>query len=244
MKKFVTSFWELLLVISVIILTLPIFAHAASSTNYEIQEDTFTSGGTVQSSSPNYTERDASGSVGVGNGRGNAYQAQSGYVTTNDPTLSFIVNTTSVPLGSLSTSSTGTGTATFSVKDYVSSGYIVTIAGNTPTSGGHSLTNLATPTASSAGTEQFGINLVANTSPTTFGANPVQIPTNSFSFGAAATNYNTPNLYKYVSGDTIAHSVEQTGQTDYTISFIANIAALTPGGTYTTDLNLVVVGTY
>lgn len=243
--KVVTAYWELMTFITLIMLFIvPSIGLAATSPSYEIQEDTFSSGGNVQSASPNYQERDAIGNLGVGNSNSPNDQIESGYITTNDPTLQFIVNTPSINLGSLSVGATATGTASFSVKNYVSSGYIVTITGSPPTNSGHTLTPLATPTAATAGTEQFGINLVANTSPTIFGANPIQVPTSSFSFGQAVSGYNTPNVYKYSSGDTIAESIKQSGQTDYTMSMIANIDTLTPGGQYLTVLNLVVIGTY
>lgn len=243
--KALKAYWEVLAFLALVALfVVPSLTFAATSPSYEIQEDTFSSGGNVQSTSPNYQQRDAIGSLGVGNSASTNQQIESGYITTNDPTLQFIVNTSSVNLGSLSIGSTSTGVATFSVKNYVSSGYIVTLTGAPPTNSGHPLNPLASPTASLPGTEQFGINLVANTNPIVFGADPVQVPTSTFSYGQAAPGYSTTNLYQYNSGDTIAQALKQSGQTDYTISFIANIGSLTPGGQYTTELNLVVVGTY
>lgn len=222
----------------------PISILAATSTSFQIQEDFLGSGGVIDSSSASYQSFDSIGAVGVGDSAGTAYQTQSGYTTTNDPNLSFIVNTSSVSLGALTTGSTATGTATFSVLNYTSYGYIVQVIGNSPNNGVHNLTALSTPTASTAGTEQFGINLAANTSPTTFGAAPVQVPSSSFSYGVAATGYNTANQYKYVSGNTIATATKTSGRTDYTISYIANIATLTPGGSYSGSQTFIVVGTY
>ena len=46
-------------------------------------------------------------------------------------------------------------------------------------------------TASSPGTEQFGINLVANTSPTTFDFESVQVPDATYGFGPSS--YWLPN---------------------------------------------------
>jgi hypothetical protein len=224
----------------------PAITLAISSTNYQIEEDYFSSGGNVTSSSASYVARDAIGNIGVGssNADGTNYRNQSGPITTNFPSLSFSVGTSSVGLGTLSPASTATGTATFSVLNYTSYGYIVVINGNTPTSGANSLDGLSSQTSSSAGTEQFGINLVANTSPVSFGANPSQVPSSSFSYGSAASGYNTTNLYKYVSGDTIAQATQSSGQTNFTISYIANISGSTPAGQYTATQNLVVIPTY
>lgn len=222
----------------------PLAILAASSTSFQIQEDFLGSGGVIDSSSASYQSFDSIGAVGVGDSAGTAYQTQSGYTTTNDPNLSFIVNTSSVSLGALTTGSTATGTATFSVLNYTSYGYIVQVVGNSPNNGAHNLTALSSPTTSTAGTEQFGINLAANTSPTTFGAAPVQVPSSNFSYGVAASGYNTSNQYKYVSGNTIASAPKTSGRTDYTISYIANIATLTPGGSYSGSQTFIVVGTY
>ncbi len=222
----------------------PLAVIAASSSSFQIQEDFLGSGGVIDSSSASYQSFDSIGAVGVGDSAGTAYQTQSGYTTTNDPNLSFIVNTSSVSLGALTSGSTATGTATFSVLNYTSYGYIVQVLGNTPSNGVHNLTALSSPTSSVAGTEQFGINLVANTAPATFGANPVQVPSSSFSYGVAASGYNTANQYKYVSGNTIASAPKTSGRTDFTVSYIANVATLTPGGSYSGSQTLIVVGTY
>jgi hypothetical protein len=91
------------------------------------------------------------------------------------------------------------------------------------------------------GIEQFGINLVANTLPISFGANP---DNGQFGFGSVASGYNTPNNFRYVNGETIASASKDSGITNYTISYIVNVAPLTAGGTYTANQALVVTGTY
>jgi hypothetical protein len=135
-------------------------------------------------------------------------------------------------------------TATFRVLNYTSYGYVVNIIGSPPTNSGHALAAMSSTAASSPGTEQFGINLVANTSPATFGADPVQVPSSTFSFGEAATNYNTANNYRYVSGEAIATGPKSSGETDFTISYIVNVATDTPGGQYGGNQVLVCTGTY
>ncbi len=218
-----------------------------SSSNYRIDESFIGPGGSLDSGSTNYqfqSGQQSVGNTGVTNGISTNYQTQQGYTTTSDPTLACTVNTSSVNFGGLSTSVTATSTATFKVLNYTSYGYIVSIIGATPNTGSHNLTNMSSTGPSSAGTEQFGINLVANTSPTTFGASPVQMPDSSFSFGVAATNYNTTNNYRYVSGETIASAPKTSGETDYTISYIINVATTTPGGTYSGNQAIVCTGTY
>jgi hypothetical protein len=235
---------SLLALISALAICLaPLQAVASSSSNFKIEEDFVGGGGREESSSTNFKTLDSLGATGVGDSAGTLYGQQSGATTTNDPSLSFIVDTSSVNLGSLSTSLTRTGTATFKVLNYTSYGYIVQIIGNPPGNGGHTLTGMSSPAASDDGTEQFGINLKDNSSPD-IGAEPVQVPDSSFSFGVAASGYNTADNFKYVSGDTIASAPKSSGRTDYTISYIANISTNTPGGSYSGNQTLIVVGTY
>ncbi|HSE61320.1 MAG TPA: hypothetical protein VLA88_03420 [Candidatus Saccharimonadales bacterium] len=218
---------------------------AISSGSYQIREDFIGGGGGAGASSSSYRANDAlGGAAGVGGASGTIFGSQTGSQTADEPALSFAVTTASVSLGSLSTSLTRTGTATFSVANYTSYGYIVQMIGSPPNNGTHPLSGMSSAASSSIGTEQFGINLVANTSPSTLGADPQQIPNGNFGFGSAASGYNTANQYKYVAGDTIASAPKSSGQTTFTISFIANIANDTPGGSYSGNQTLVVTGTY
>ena len=214
------------------------------STNYGVNEAFFGSGGELNPCSTNYCSKQAAGELTVGSTGSATYKAQAGFNTDRTPSLTFVVSTTNINAGTLTPGTTQTATANFSVYSYLSSGYIVQTVGNAPTNGAHQLNPLASPTAPNTSAEQFGINLVANTSPVTFGANPGQMPDATFGFGAAAAGYNTTNLYKYVPGDTIAQSTQSSGITNYTISYIFNTTGLTPGGTYTTNQVLVATATF
>ena len=112
------------------------------------------------------------------------------------------------------------------------------------TNGSYVLNGLSTPTASAVGTEQFGINLVANTNPATFGAGPAQVPDSTFGYGQVSNGYNQPNVYKYVQNDTVAYSDTSSGTTNYTLSYIFNVSNLTAGGTYTLRHVLVATSTF
>lgn len=223
------------------------YAQQSQSTNYQVNEVFFGTGGELESCSTMYCSRQSAGEMGVGNTSSTNYSAQGGFNTDRDPFIAFIVTGGTTDLGVLTTASAATATATFSVKTYMSSGYVVQTVSDPPTNtlpNSPMLNALATPTASSPGTEQFGINLVANTSPTSFGANPIQVPDNTFSFGTVASGYNTANLFKYVKGDTIAQSTRSTGETDYTISYLYNISNVTPAGEYRLVHDLVATATY
>lgn len=221
-----------------------VWAQSSSSSNYTIDEGFIGPGGLIDSSSANYSGNETIGDTAVGDGSSTNYQTQSGGITTNDPRLAFTVGTSSINFGALSTSTPVTATSTFSVLNYTSYGYVVQTIGTPPTSGSHTLSGMSTTGVSVPGTEQYGINLVANTAPATFGANPSQVPSGTFSSGAAGSGYNTANNFRYVNGETIASASASSGQTDYTVSYIINASSSTPGGTYTGTQSLVCTGTY
>lgn len=234
--------WLLAILLVLGVVLPPAQAGASSSANYQIQEDDV-GGGRIESNSTNYQAHDSLGTAAVGDSSSAGFRQQAGPITTNEPSLTVAVNTPSVNLGALSASATKTGTATFSVLNYTSYGYIVQTIGNPPNNGGHTLTGMSSAAPSQAGSEQFGINLKNNSSPD-IGAEPQQLPDGSFSSGAAAAGYNVANSFKYVPGDTIAAASQSSGRTDYTISFIANMSINTPGGSYSGNQTLVVTGTY
>ncbi len=220
-----------------------------SSSNYQSNEVFFGAGGDYNQSSANYQGSGSAGALGVGATSSSSYKAYSGFLTPGEPFLDFVVDNTTVNLGLLDSASTKTGTATFHVRSYLNSTYSVQTFGTAPSytsgSGSHTLTALTSQTNSITGTEQFGINLVANTSPATFGADPSKQPDSTFATGAASSGYQTTNLYKYVSGDTIAGSVTNGwGQTNFTISYIGNTTLQTPAGNYLMSQDLIVVAQY
>ncbi|QQS18676.1 hypothetical protein IPL68_01130 [Candidatus Saccharibacteria bacterium] len=223
------------------------FAQQSSSSSYQVNEVFFGTGGELNACSGSYCSKQSAGELTVGNTKGNQFQAQAGFNTDRIPWLEIDVTKSAVNLGDITPTSTGYDYASFTVKSYLAHGYVVQIYGSTPTNSGHAITPLATAGAINPGTEQFGINLRDNTAPN-IGADPVQRPDGTlsgpFSFGTYATGYNTPDTYKYVSGDVIAESLSSSGYTDYTISYIMNITAITPGGTYTTNQSVVATSTF
>jgi hypothetical protein len=228
------------------LLAAPVVASAAqsSSSNYQVNEVFFGSGGELHACSTNYCSKQSAGETAVGNTASANYQAQAGFNTNREPYIEFTVSNTTVNLGTLTSTTTRTANATFTVKAYLSHGYSVINASDPPQNDSYTMQALTIPTASSVGTEQFGINLVANTSPTSFGADPQYIPDNTFSFGQVSADYSSPNLYKYVKGDTVAQSTSSSSDTTFTVSYIFNISNVTPGGTYSMNHVLVATATY
>lgn len=236
------------LFIVVAVLAMPVLAHAQyESPNYEINEVFIGTGGELDSCGTAFCADQTVGGTAVGNVSSNNFGAEGGFGDPSEATLEVGISNNVIDLGVLNTSTTSAASANFSVKSYLTAGYIVKIYGNSPTNftgpGTTSLTALNSPSLSVPGTEQFGINLVANATPG-IGANPSQAPDATFSFGEAAAGYNTPDYFKFVDGDTIALSDTSTGETDYTVSIIANISNSTPGGQYKTILVVQVIATF
>lgn len=155
-----------------------------------------------------------------------------------DETLSFTLSSATVALGTLTASSTGSGTSTMSASTNAGTGYVITVNGSTLTSGADTITALNAQTASSQGTEQFGINLRDNATPN------VGSDVSGGGSGAVAANYNTADQYRFVSGDTVASAAAATLSNTYTVSYISNISATTEPGSYSTALTYIMSATF
>jgi hypothetical protein len=189
------------------------------------------------SSAANYT-------INLNNGTGAGTASDSGTVTvpiitssqvavsaTVPQSLTFSLGSNSVALGTLSVSTVATGSHTMTLATNGTSGASVTVSGTTLTSGANTILACATGCTTLPGTAQFGLNLAANTSPSVGAA-----PTGSAPIGTVATNYGTVNSFRFVSGETVATAATPVNTTTYTVSYLANIAGVTPAGSYTTSL--------
>lgn len=232
-----------LFALSFSLLDSPLYAVPQASTNYKFNESSIGSGGLNNSASASYTGFDAIGNIGIGTSASTNFQVASGSITPFDPALSVSMNGTVNFATAFSAAAASTATTTFTVSNYTTYGYVAQIYGNTPSNGTTSLVAMGTttPAASAIGTSQFGINLAANTAPVSVGAN---LNNGQFGFGTVTSNYSTSNVYRYVSGETIAQATKNSGVTTYTITYVVNVPALTPGGIYTSNQTLIVTGTY
>lgn len=219
------------------------FATTSSSPNYQLSEADFTAGTSLESCSGQYCAHSTLGDLAIGSSEAVPLTAEFGSLVEEEPVLEVIVEPGSSNLGVLSTDRTATKTSVIKVRNYLSGGYVLQMIGDPPKYQDHTLATPKAPSVSSAGTEQFAINAVANTSPAV-GSDPVQVPSNQTSFGFAEDQYNTPNLFKYISGDVVARSNTESGQTNYTISMIVNISNSTPAGHFTSDFAAVVIPVY
>ncbi|MGB4761893.1 MAG: hypothetical protein WBP12_00885 [Candidatus Saccharimonas sp.] len=242
------SWWQYGVVLLAIIFAMvsvvsPEAAAVSSSSNYQVVETDFSASSGGESCSPAYCARVSIGDSSVGSSQGDTLKTDFSAAAPEDPTLEVIVEAGQSNLGRLSTEQTATKTLTVRIRNHLTGGYTLQIIGQPPTYDGRALERLATPTSSRAGVEQFGLNVVKNTSPST-GADPLQVPDGQNIFGRAADGYNTPNLFKYQSGDVIGYSDVESGRTDYTISMVVNVSSTTLAGNYTSDFAAVVMPAY
>lgn len=229
------------------LVALPAAVHAQiNSPGFQVDEVMIGTGGDPEICSDGYCALQSAGGTG-GSASSNNYGLQAGFGSPDEPTLVVVVTNNVIDLGVLNSSSTAAASANFSVSTYLSAGYVVRIHGNSPRnvsgSANHTLDAMDGAGGSIPGIEQFGINLRANTVPG-IGVDPIQFPDDSFAYGSPTTAYNQPDIYKYEDGDTIAESNAESGQTDYTISIIANVATITPGGRYQTTLVIQAIATF
>ena len=212
----------------------PALVCSMTSTNYRIDTDSINVGG-VKQTSGNYKSEDSIGETATGKMASKTYNASTGYQATWEypPGLSFAVNENFAPLGTLTTAGAATNETTFSVSTNAVDGYAVSVAGSTLTSiSGSHINALSDPANSDPGTEQFGINLVANSTPSV-GDDP------DGGIGQAASGYSDINKFKYVSGSTVATASTYSKNTDFTISYLANISNQTVAGGYSTNITLI-----
>lgn len=216
----------------------------SSSAHYQVSDTQFGSSSTSQTCSSQYCATAGVGGSTAGGGSASAsYGANFGPITSSDPLLEVIVDPGQSDLGNFDSSHASTKIMKVKVRNYLSSGYIIQITGTPPHTYSHTIGGLSSPTSSQPGTEQFGINAVANTTPNV-GADPVQVPSGTFSFGEAATGYDTANKFQYKSGDTVARSTKASGETDFTITMLVNVSNTTPAGQYSGDFSAVVIPSY
>jgi hypothetical protein len=230
----------LALVAALLIVALWASGHAlaqSSSNNYQIVEQQFGNASSNESCSAEYC---ASVSIGNDSKTSAVSTPEFGEVNYSEPLLEMIVIPGESNLGDLTTETTGKKVMQVKVRNYLTGGYRLQIIGSAPKYNDHALNTSSTPAPSQVGTEQFGINVVANTTPAV-GANPVLKPGDGDGTGLVLDNYKIPNQFMYVSGQTIAETATNSGGADFTISMIVNISNATPAGKYTSDFAAVVM---
>lgn len=227
--------------------TTSVLAQSSQSTNYRVDEAGFATGSETDATSTSYRSRVSAGDLTVGQSESGNFITYGGFISPEDEYVELVVPVQTVNLGTINPGTPATGTATFTARTYLNHDYIIISNREAPSIPGHTISSIGTAAPIDTTQEQFGMNLVANTSPTSFGANPSQQPVDdgTFAFGQAAPGYNTANNYQYNAGDILAQSgARGYGETDYTISYIMNITTVTPAGQYRMEQDLIITATF
>lgn len=217
-----------------------VMAQSSNSKSYQMVETEFGSGGLSESCSDGFCATTSIGQAGSGSSATAPEFMKAAYT---EPILEMIITTGESNLGELTTERTATKIMNVKIRNYLSGGYMLQIIGDPPKYKDHALATPSVPTASKPGSEQFGMNIVKNTTPN-IGADPVQEPADAGVFGEAEPGYATANMFKYASGDVFARSTQDSGGTDFTITMIVNISNSTPSGHYAGDFSAVLIPAY
>jgi hypothetical protein len=227
-------FWAVFVLSSILLPFNGLWARM-ESTNFIIWADVFNSGGTEDSESANFKIQD---SIGEGEILSNTSTSASWGIKAGfremypDYYLTLSVGSNSINLGTLSSSLATAASHTMNVDTNATNGFSVTLTGNTLTSGVNTIDGIgATAAASAPGSEQFGINLVANANPA-IGADPA----GAAPIGSAANQYREADKFAFNNGAVIATSSVPINPTVFTVSYLTNISNSSVAGSYNTTL--------
>ncbi len=142
-------------------------------------------------------------------------------------------------MGDLNSESTLTAQSQMAVGTNASGGFAITANGTEPSAGTSVIDSPSTPTESKPGSNQFGINLVANDSPS-IGNDPEGTWANA----VPSPDYSVPNRYKYVPGDVVAYSPNVSLMKKFTVSYILNSHKDIRPGVYSTTITYIASGRF
>lgn len=138
-----------------------------------------------------------------------------------------------VDFGELSPVNARVGRSQFLVATNAADGYGVSVNGTSLTSGNNVIAAMSANDVSRPGLPQFGFNLRANSTPAN-GSDPSGPGT-----GQPLPNYNQPNSYRFVSGDSLVINPVPDNVRLFTSSYIANIPTIQAPGVYVSTLTYV-----
>lgn len=142
-------------------------------------------------------------------------------------------------MGQLDPSTTLLAQSQMAVGTNASGGFAITANGTPMSAGINVIDSPQVPTESIQGSNQFGLNLVANTNPAV-GSDPEGTWANA----VASPDYSIPNKYKYISGDVVAYSSNVSLMKKFTVSYIVNSNKDLRAGVYTTTITYIASGRF
>ncbi len=141
-------------------------------------------------------------------------------------------------LGELSENVASTSTSQFAGATNDPTGYNTYISGGTMTAGNEIIPALTSGASSQVGVSQFGMNLRNNSNPVA-GANVTGGGT-----GAPVANYNTPNSFRYNTGELIARSTLPTEFNRYTVTYLVNVSVGQKPGIYASSFTYTAIASF
>lgn len=143
-----------------------------------------------------------------------------------------------VNFGNLNSTATASAESQMLTATNALNGYNIHVYGTTMTSGNNVINALPVADVSRPGTSQFGLNLVANVTPSV-GQDPV-----GPGFASPTVGYNQQDFYKFSSGDLIASTPTVDDFRKLTASYIINIQKDQPIGVYVSTLTYVCLANF
>ncbi len=160
-----------------------------------------------------------------------AEQVDEGCINTNDNNYT--------DMGELNAKSTLLAQSQMAAGTNASGGFAITANGTPMSAGTNVIDSPATPTESQQGTNQFGLNLVANSEPSVGND-----PEGTWANAVPSVDYSVPNRYKYVPGDVVAYSPNVSLMKKFTVSYILNSRPDLRAGVYTTTITYIASGRF
>lgn len=142
-------------------------------------------------------------------------------------------------MGELNAKSTLLAQSQMAAGTNASGGFAITANGTPMSAGTNVIDSPATPTESKQGTNQFGLNLVANSEPSVGND-----PEGTWANAVPSVDYSVPNMYKYVPGDVVAFSPNVSLMKKFTVSYILNSRPDLRAGVYTTTITYIASGRF
>lgn len=160
-----------------------------------------------------------------------AEQVDEGCINTNDNNYT--------DMGELNAKSTLLAQSQMAAGTNASGGFAITANGTPMSAGTNVIDSPDTPTESKQGTNQFGLNLVANSEPSVGND-----PEGTWANAVPSVDYSIPNRYKYVPGDVVAYSPNVSLMKKFTVSYILNSRPDLRAGVYTTTITYIASGRF
>ena len=143
-----------------------------------------------------------------------------------------------INLGNLLSSATSSAQSQLVTATNAQNGLVLSYTGSTMTSGNNIINAISPRDVSRPGASQFGLNMVANTTPS-IGVNP-QGPGS----GVPTAGYNQPNFYQFVSGDTLVTTTTADDFREFTASYIVNRTSNQTVGVYVATITYVCLANF